>query len=142
MEFRKILVAVKGDKADEAAIKLACHLAGESKGEVHAIYVIEVPRSLPLEALLDKEVEQGEAILRQAQGMAEEMDYQMETEIVKAREAGPAIVELAMEKEVDLVLLGIDYKKRFGEFHLGETVPYVLKEAPCRVFLAREPARE
>lgn len=142
MEFHKILVAVKGDRADEAAIKLACHLAQENKGEVYAIYVIEVPRSLPLEALLDEEVERGEAILRRAQGIAEEMDYQVETEIVKAREAGPAIVDLAMEKEVDLILLGMEYKTRFGEFHLGHTVPYILKRAPCRVFLTREAVLE
>ena len=33
--------------------------------------------------------------------------------------------------------MGIGYKRKFGEFDLGQTAPYVLKNAPCRVWLAR-----
>jgi len=44
-----------------------------------------------------------------------------------------------MEREVDLVLMGVTYKKRFGVFSLGRVIPYVLEEAPCRVLLCREP---
>jgi len=33
--------------------------------------------------------------------------------------------------------MGIGYKRKFGEFDLGHTAPYVLKNAPCRVWLAR-----
>jgi hypothetical protein len=39
---------------------------------------------------------------------------------------------------VDLILLGINYEKRFGEFSMGKTVPYVLKNAPCRVWICRQ----
>ncbi len=35
--------------------------------------------------------------------------------------------------------MGVTYRKRFGEFYLGQTTPYVLKNAPCRVWVAREP---
>jgi hypothetical protein len=33
--------------------------------------------------------------------------------------------------------MGIGYKRKFGEFDLGHTAPYVLKNAPCRVWVAR-----
>jgi hypothetical protein len=33
--------------------------------------------------------------------------------------------------------MGIGYKRKFGEFDMGHTAPYVLKNAPCRVWLAR-----
>ena len=39
---------------------------------------------------------------------------------------------------MDLILLGITYKKRFGEFDLGQTAPFVLKHAPCRVWVCRQ----
>jgi nucleotide-binding universal stress UspA family protein len=62
-------------------------------------------------------------------------NYRVDTEVLQAREAGPAIINEAGEGEVDLILMGIAYKVRFGEFSLGEVVPYVLKNSPCRVIL-------
>jgi nucleotide-binding universal stress UspA family protein len=50
---------------------------------------------------------------------------------------GTAIVDEALEREVDLIVMGISYKRKFGEFDLGHTAPYVLKNAPCRVWIAR-----
>jgi nucleotide-binding universal stress UspA family protein len=43
---------------------------------------------------------------------------------------------------VDLIAIGAGYEKKFGEFNLGETIPYVLKNAPCRVLICREPIPE
>lgn len=139
MEFQQILVAVKGDQADVGAIKLACLMAQKSGAKVYAVYIIEVKRSLPLDAALDSDVEVGEAILHRAADYAESMDYDVETELLKAREVGPALVEVAIEKGVDLILMSMGYKKRFGQFNLGRAVPYVLQNAPCRVILSREP---
>ncbi|MDO8670998.1 MAG: universal stress protein [Dehalococcoidia bacterium] len=51
------------------------------------------------------------------------------------------MVDEAVERGVDLVIVGVTYKKRFGEFNLGKVTPYVLKNAPCRVWLCREPIR-
>lgn len=142
MLSHKVLVPVKGDPADEAAIRLACNIAQKTKGKVYAIYVIEVKRSLPLEAVIDPEMERGEAVLDQAERYAADADYEAETELLKAREVGPALVDAAVEKEADLIVMGISYKRRFGEFSMGRTVPYVLKNAPCRVILSREPIPE
>ena len=66
------------------------------------------------------------------------MDCEVLTELLQAREAGPAIVDEAVERGIDLIIMAISYKKPFGEFDLGSTVPYVLKNAPCRVLIWRE----
>ncbi|MDP6510391.1 MAG: universal stress protein, partial [Dehalococcoidia bacterium] len=95
-----------------------------------------------LEAIIDPEVERGESVLDQAEQFASDADYEVETELLKAREVGPAIVDAAVEKEADLIVMGINYKRRFGEFSMGRNVPYVLKNAPCRVILSREPVPE
>jgi nucleotide-binding universal stress UspA family protein len=100
--------------------------------------VIEVKRSLPLDADIESETEKGEKILDHAERIAAEADYEVETELLQAREVGPAIVDEAVERGVDLIIMGVNYKKRFGEWNLGSTVPYVLKNAPCRVLLWRE----
>ena len=72
--------------------------------------------------------------------MAEEQDYEVATDLLQAREAGPTIIDEAVEREVDVILMGVTYKKRFGQFSLGNVVPYVLKNAPCRVILYHQPA--
>ena len=67
--------------------------------------------------------------------VARKENYKLDTDVLQAREVGPAIVNDAVEQEADLILLGIAYKLRFGEFNLGEVVPYVLKNSSCRVIL-------
>ena len=141
MEFNRILVPVKdGGKADEGALKLACRLARKSKGKVFAVYVIEVQRALPLEAQIDPEIRKGEKVLDRAERLVEEEDYEVGTELLQAREVAPAIVDAAVDSKVDLILMGLIYKRTFGEFSLGTITPYVLKNAPCPVLVLRESA--
>jgi nucleotide-binding universal stress UspA family protein len=139
MRLERILVAASGKDADVEAVKLACDLAKKSKAEVYVVYVIEVKRSLPLDAVIASEIEKAEKVLTRAEEVAGDREYEVETDLIQAREAGPAIVDEAMERRVDLVLMGVTYKKRFGVFDLGRVIPYVLEEAPCRVILCREP---
>jgi len=138
MEFHKILVPVIGTEADEEAIRLACRLAKKDKGKIWVFYVITVKRSLPLEAEIESEIKKAEGILDHVESVAEEQDYEVETDILQAREAGPAIVDEAVERDIDLILMGVTYKRHFGQFSLGNVVPYVLKNAPCRVILYHE----
>ncbi len=136
MEFHKILVPVAGTEADEEAMELADRLlAKKNKGKICAVYVISIERALPLDAEIESEIRKAEDILNHIESIAKEQGCKIETDLLQAREAGPAIVDEAIEREVDLILIGITYKRRFGEFSLGDVVPYVLKNAPCRVIL-------
>ncbi|MDP3879336.1 MAG: universal stress protein [Dehalococcoidales bacterium] len=135
MEFRKILVPVVGTEVDDETIKLACQLARKNKGKIWAVYVITVKRTLPVDAEIEPEIRKAEEILDHAEVIAEEQDYKLETDLLQAREVGPTIIDEAVEREADLILMGVEYKKHFGQFSLGDVVPYVLKNAPCRVIL-------
>jgi hypothetical protein len=88
--------------------------------------------------VLDEVVERGEKILDEVEQLAAETLLTVETELVQARDTGPALVDEAVEWGADLIVMGLPYKRRFGEFNLGKTVPYVLKNATCRVMLFRE----
>ena len=135
MEFHKILVPVVGTEADEEAMRLACRLAKKDRGKIWSVYIITVKRALPLDAEIEPEVQKAEAILDHIEMIAEEQDYDIETDVLQGREAGPAIIDEAMEQGVDLILMGVKYKRRFGQFSLGDVVPYVLKNSPCPVIL-------
>lgn len=130
---------VNGSDTDEEVVALACKLAAKSKAKVYALYVIEVERSLPLDAPPESEVEKADRILTHAEEVAANCGYEIETDLLEAREAGPGIVGEAVERDVDLIIMGMDYKLRFGKFDLGEAVPYVLREAPCQVIVYRKP---
>ena len=138
MELHKILVPVSGTEADDEAMRLACRLAKRDKSKVYTVYVITIKRSMPLEAEIEPEIKKAEELLDHIESVAEEQGYETETDILQAREAGPAIVDEAVEQGFDLILMGVKYKRRFGQFSLGDVVPYVLKNAPCRVILYQQ----
>ena len=139
MEFHKILVPVGGTEADDEAMRLACWLAKKNKGKIWAVHVITVKRQLPLEAEIEPEIRKAEERLDHIEEIAEEEDYEVETDILQAREAGPAIIDEAVERDIDLILMGVKYMRRFGQFSLDSVVPYVLKNAPCPVILYHQP---
>lgn len=136
--FNRILVPVTGTQADEEAIKLACRIAKPDKSKVYTVYIITLARELPLDAEIEPEIRKAEEILARMERVAKEHGYRTSTDVLQAREAGPAIVDESLEREIDLIIMGLAYKKRFGEFSLGEVVPYVLKNATCRVILYQQ----
>ena len=138
MKGTKFLVPLNGERVGEDALKLACTMARKEKGEVYAVYVIQVKRALALDAEVGPETEKGEQILKEAERIGDEMDCMVQTDLLQAREAGAGIVDGAVARGIDVIIMGMPYKKPFGEFGLGSTVPYVLKNARCRVLIWRE----
>ena len=124
-----------GAAAGEYAIELACRLSKQDKSDIYAVYIITMGRDLPLDAENEAEIQKAEGALSHIEGFAREQGCRVKTDVLQAREAGPAILDEAAEKDADLILMGVAYKRRFGEFSLGEVAPYVLKNAPCRVIL-------
>ena len=114
-------------------------MAKKNKARIWAVYIIAVKRSLPLDAEIESEIRKAEEILDHVESVAEEQDFEVETDLLQAREVAPSIVDEAVERGADLILMGVTYKKRFGQFSLGNVVPYVLKNAPCHVILYHQP---
>jgi len=142
MKFDNILVPVSGTEADEETIKLACRLAKPDKARICAVNVIPIERTLPLDAEKEDEVEKAEDILNRMEVVARKEGVSIDTDLLQAREAGSTIVNEAVERGVDLILMGVEYKMRFGQFSLGTVIPYVLKNAPCRVILFHQYTKE
>ncbi len=131
---------VDGSRASLDALALACTLAKRNRGTVYAVYVIEVARTLPLDADLAPEARRGEEVLSTAEELADSLDFEVTGEILQARDAGHAIVDEAIERGVDGIIMGMDYKRPLGEFQMDERAQYVLKNAPCEVVVCRSAA--
>jgi nucleotide-binding universal stress UspA family protein len=138
MEFRKILVPVAGTETDIETITLACRLARRDKSRILAVYIIPIERSFPLDAEMTAEVKNAEGILSSVEKIALGQGYEIETDLLQARNIGPSIIDEALEREADLIVMGIYYKQHFGQYSLGDVTPYVLKNAPCPVILYQQ----
>ena len=121
------------------AVEFACTLAKRSRGKVHVVHVIEVKRSLPLDAELVMEAQRGEEILSQAESAAKRQDYEVDGDLLQARDAGHAIVDEAVERQADAIVVGVPFRKPYGEFELGRVPNHVLRSAHCQVILLRMP---
>jgi nucleotide-binding universal stress UspA family protein len=139
VKIEKLLIAVKGDQTDTEVMLMATALARRFSATVYAIYVIEVKRSLPIDAEMGPEIEKGEELLDSVEQFCESAQVPVETALLQAREIGPAIVDEAVERGVDGILLGIAQRQRPDESVIGPTASYVIKNAPCRVWLSRGP---
>ena len=137
--FRRVLVPVSGGRSDEQAVRLACSLI-EKKGTVYLFNVLEVARHLPLDAPPQADVERSDALLERMERVGHSEKRNVETEAVQAREAGPTVVNEAIERSVDAIVMGVDYSEARGEFELDPAVNYVLRRAHCQVWLSRGPA--
>jgi nucleotide-binding universal stress UspA family protein len=139
VELRSFLVPVDGSPESLRAVEFACSLARRIKGKVHVVHVIEVKRSLPLDAELVTEALRGEEILDEAEKVAKKADLEVEGDLLQAREAGHAIIDEATERNVDAIVVGVPFNRPFGDFELGRVPAHILKNAPCEVVLLRMP---
>jgi nucleotide-binding universal stress UspA family protein len=138
---KKILVPVNGQPVSERTFRWACQAAKESKAELHALYVIEVQLELPLEAEITEDINRGEEILTHIEAIgAQEKVKNVQAKYLRARDAGPAIVLESRDRDMDLIMLGIPYRRHFNDCDMGTTASYIFHNAVCQLLLWRESA--
>jgi basic amino acid/polyamine antiporter, APA family len=161
-EFGSLLVPIFGKPLDDDIVQTAGRLAGEVRDDldedgatIEAIWVFEVPMSLPIDARLpEAQVKRAQEALRRAKAVGEEYEgVHVQTAMVRARRAGEAIVREARRRGVEAIVLAAEEPSRvrggalFGgasgplDNFVGEVTKYVLRKAACRVILTA-PAAE
>ena len=142
--YQRLLVPLNGRPSDERVLEVVGQLVHRHPVAITLIYVVEVMQSMPLDAELPAEIDRGEAVLRRAEHTARHgQGHRLEnvdTELLQARSAGAAIVDEAIERAADAIVMGATVRHRHGKSSLGETAVYVLKNAPCEVVVVRHPS--
>lgn len=138
--FRRAVLGLTGGPSDERILRIACRLAKPYKSEIIGIHVVEIDWTLPLDADVAGRNEDVQRVLDVAEAAAEDVGYTLTPVLLQARDVGAALVDEASERGADLLMLGLPYRTKFGgDFAMGQTIPYVLKNAPCAVWVVREP---
>jgi nucleotide-binding universal stress UspA family protein len=141
--FRRAVVALNGGTSDARIVSLVADQARHIKAEIVAIHVVEIDWTLPLDADIAGRSEEVQRVLDTAESVAEDHKMTLEPVLLQARDVGAAIVDETIERDADLLVVGLPYRKRFGgEFAIGRTIPYILQNAPCAVWVVRDPIAE
>ncbi|HLM28152.1 MAG TPA: universal stress protein [Thermoleophilaceae bacterium] len=160
-EYGSILVPVFGRELDDDIVgtagRLAADDADDSEGGtmLEALYVFEIPMSLPMDARVPPErVAEAKRLLARAKEVGEEYEgVEVATAMVRGRTAGAAIVSEAKRRGVEAIVLAAEEptSTRGGALlggrslsrdrSVGETTKYVVEKAHCKVILTA-PAAE
>ena len=139
LEYRSILVPVAPGYPSDEAMDVAGRLATERGARIVALTVIEVPLELPLDASLPDEVAEANELLDEARAIGDSYGVRVIPRIVRARRAGRAIVDEAIRRNAEIIVMGGPRRVclRTGRRQIfGDTVDFVLKHAPSRVMVA------
>jgi basic amino acid/polyamine antiporter, APA family len=139
-EYHRILVPMKLGDIGEEMVATAIALAKDSGAEVEAVTVVRVPRRFPLEGPLPPDVAaRVDASLEEARMLGQDHGIDVQTEVVRARSIGHAILEEARRRDVDLIVVGSSPRWRRQSRFFSPTVDFVLRRAPCEVLVVAFP---
>ncbi len=141
--FTRAVIALNGGSSDARIVRLVTSFGRGAGVELIAVHVVEIDWTLPLDADVAGQSEDAQRVLDMAESVAEAAKARLEPVLLQARDVGAALVDEAVERGADLLVTGLPYRKRFGgDFAIGRTIPYVLQNAPCAVWVVREPIPE
>jgi nucleotide-binding universal stress UspA family protein len=144
--FQRLVVPVSGSETDSRVLDILPDLFSKDGGTVTFLYVVEVPQSMPLDAELPAEIDSGENALRNAERVAKRVlplrSTHVVTELLQARAVGPAIIDEAIERDAEAIVMTASIHRRHGRPTLGETTDHVLLHAPCEVVVIRTAAHK
>lgn len=136
---KRILVPVNGIRASQDAFRWACHWAKQNKAELHSVYISEIPQEFSLNAEFIQDNPHGEQVLSRIEAIAAEEKCRVQAQLLQARHAGPAIALEAEDRNMEMIILGLPFRRRLGQNPLGSTASYLLNHAPCQIIFWREP---
>ncbi len=133
LEYRTALVPIFGDDVSASALAAAAKLIG-ADGVVYAIYVLPVPSQLSLDSGLEEEEAHGRSVLESARIQARRKGIKVHTGLIRARNAGAALVEEAERIHSDVIYWSAIHAPA-GEQSIGPTAAYLLSKRPCRIII-------
>lgn len=117
---------------------LAAKLASGERSELLAIYVIDVPYTLPPDAEMPVEERAALDALGAAETIATNTDVNLRTEIIKARSTKQAVLDLAKREKANLIILGSFREGKYSGAPLGRTIEEIAADAKCDVLIGVE----
>lgn len=135
---KRILIGLKTlDHAVELT-DFACRL-GAHGASLLLVHIIELPDPTPLDAEVPDLDALAKKILRTAARVAGRSGMKVSSLVLRAHDAGPALIEEMKGKKVELAVIGHHHRPTLGEILLGTTAQHLAKHAPCHLLIDISP---
>jgi nucleotide-binding universal stress UspA family protein len=133
-----LVVAFSPEIDSSHMMALAAKLARGERSELLALYVIEVPYTLPPDAEMALEERAALNALGAAETIANKNNVTIRTETVKARSAKEAVLDVARREKANLIILGSFREGKYSGAPLGRTIEDIAADAKCDVLIGVE----
>lgn len=137
-----VLVVFSAAIHSEVLMALAARMAKGRQAELVAIYVIEVPYTLPIDAELATQEREALEVLTAAEEIGRKAGIEITTRSTRDRQTGPAIIQAAREENASLIVMGTYREHRYAGAPLGLAIDYVLGETHTDVLIGVSSAHE
>jgi nucleotide-binding universal stress UspA family protein len=147
LAFRRVLVPAAGKPTGRAAQEVAFRIAHQLDARALIAHVVTTPSPRRVLSIFRREdaerraaaEEMAERVVEEARALAAELGAQAEAEIRVDPSAPDALLALAREHAVDLVVLGANLRSFSGRPFLGHGVEYLLEKCESTVVVVTLP---
>jgi nucleotide-binding universal stress UspA family protein len=133
-----LIVAFSPEIDSSHMMVLAARLARGERSELLAIYVIEVPYTLPPDAEMEIEERAALDALGAAETIAQKSNVTIRTETIKARSTRQAVLDVAKREKANLIILGSYREGKYSGAPLGREIEEIAADAKCDVLIGVE----
>lgn len=143
-QVNRILIGYDSSNASREAVEEIMAMNWDRNTEIELISVAPIYDYLLGNGLSTAAIANEEEIFREMKRGGDEMKDRLkntlpntECVIVHDQRVGDAIAELAKKDDADLVVVGDSGHSLLDDFLLGSTTKYVLRHAPCSIWISR-----
>jgi nucleotide-binding universal stress UspA family protein len=137
-----ILVVFSRSIHSEVLMALASRMAKGRQAQLVAIYIIEVPYTLPIDAELVAEEREALEVLTAAEEIGRKTGVEITTRTARDRQIGPAIIAAAREENASLIVMGTYREHRYAGAPMGQAIEYILGQTQIDVLIGVSSAAE
>jgi nucleotide-binding universal stress UspA family protein len=148
IRLKTILVPTDFSECSDAAVKYGSALANAFGATLHLLNVVQDPYTMPYGAdgfMAPAHDLLGEWREEANRRVEASVPAGLESRTVTATRVGsacPEIVRYAIDRQIDLIVLGTHGRGAIGHVLLGSVAERVVRSAPCPVLTVRHPQRE
>ena len=132
MAYKSILIPTDGTQISENIIEFICSIQQVMNAAINVVYVIEVPRNLPLGEPMPEKVELAQQAINRVRDIAGKYDAQLNTSIIYARTTEDSIISTAQEFKCDVIAIAQDNQKLRIFSNIASNI---YQRAKCSVWL-------
>ena len=133
-----VVVVFSAEIQSQHMMALAAKLARGERAQLLAVYIVEVPFTLPTQAPMEGEDREALDVLAAAEVIAKDNGVDVRTETVHHRFTAQAVLDIAKRERAHLIVLGSYREGKYTGAPLGRAIETIAANAKCDVLIGVE----